>query len=97
MKQNTGNMPLNARYGSYPIGENFSEVKDFSLTNGEMYIRAYPGENFEMIFPETPFKVEVRESRIYADPKTTPEGFMRIMEKIARDEAGEVMMRELGF
>lgn len=97
MKQNTGNFSLYNRYGTYPIWENFSEVKNFSLTNGEMYIRAYPWENFEMIFPEIPFKVEVRESRIYADPKTTPEWFLKIMEKISRDENGEVMMRELWF
>lgn len=97
MKQNTGNFALDNRYGTYPIWENFSEVKDFSLTNGEMYIRAYPWENFEMIFPETPFKVEVRESKVYADKNTTPEGFIKIMEKIARDEDGEVMMRELWF
>lgn len=97
MKQNTGNFALDNRYWTYPIGENFSEVKDFSLTNWEMYIRAYPWENFEMIFPEKPFKITIKESRVYADENTTPEWFLKIMEKISRDENGEVMMRELWF
>ena len=97
MKQNTGNFALNNRYGTYPIGENFSEAKDFSKVNGEMYIRAYPGENLEMVFSEVPFKVTVKESMISADAQTTPESFLKLMEKIQNGENGEVMMRELGF
>lgn len=97
MKQNTWNFQLENRYWTYPIWENFSEVKDFSWVNWELYIKAYPGENLEMIFPEKPFKIEVRESLIYCDREKTPESFNKIIDKISRDENGEVMMRELWF
>ncbi len=97
MKQNTWNFKLENRYWTYPIWENFSEVKDFAKVNWEMFIKAYPWENLEMIFPENPFKIEVKESLITCDREKTPESFLRIMDKISRDENGEVMMRELWF
>lgn len=97
MKQNTWNFSLDKRYWTYPIWENFSEVKDFSLVNWELYIRAYPWENLEMIFPETPFKIEVRESLITCDREKTPKDFLKIIDKISLSENGEVMMRELWF
>lgn len=97
MKQNTWNFPLECRYRTYPIWENFSEAKNFSLVNWELYIRAYPWENLEMIFPETPFKIEVRESLITCDRKKTPDWFLKIIDKISSEENWEVMMRELWF
>lgn len=97
MKQNTWNFSLDSRYWTYPIWENFSEVKDFSCVNWEMYIKAYPGENLEMIFPKEPFKIEVKESLITCDREKTPESFLSIIDKIKLSENGEVMMRELWF
>ncbi len=96
MKQNTWNFPLNNRYGTLPFWENFSEVKDFSLVNWELYIRAYPLEDLQVRICETPFKVTVKESLITYDKNEVPAEFDTLMNKIIVSE-WEVMIRELGF
>ncbi|MDD5213655.1 MAG: hypothetical protein PHG82_04490 [Candidatus Gracilibacteria bacterium] len=96
MKQNTGNFPLHNRYGTLPMGENFSEVKDFSKVNGELYIRAYPLEDLQVRICETPFKVSIKESMITYDKDQVPAEFYALMNKIVASE-GEIMIRELGF
>lgn len=96
MKQNTWNFPLNNRYGTLPMWENFSEVKDFWKVNGELYIKAYPGEDLQVIICDIPFKIEVKESKIICEREKVPEDFMKIIDKITHSE-WEVMIRELWF
>lgn len=96
MKQNTGNFALNNRYGTLPMGENFSEVKNFSKVNGELYIKAYPGEDLQIIICKEPFKIEIKESILLCQREKIPETFLKIIDKITTAE-WEVMMRELWF
>lgn len=96
MKQNTWNFPLNNRYWTLPMWENFSEVKDFSLVNWELYIRAYPLEDLQVRICENPFKVSVKESMITYNENEVPVEFDSLMKKIIASE-WEVMIRELGF
>jgi len=96
MKQNTWNFPLNNRYWTLPMWENFSEVKDFSKVNGEIYVKAYPWEDLQVIICKEPFKIEIKESIITCDRENIPESFLYIIDKIINSE-WEVMMRELGF
>lgn len=96
MKQNTWNFPLNNRYWTLPMWENFSEVKDFSKVFWELYIRAYPLEDLQVRICETPFKVSVKESIITYNENEVPAEFDALMNKIVASE-WEVMIRELGF
>lgn len=96
MKQNTWNFPLNNRYWTLPMWENFSEVRDFSLVNWELYIRAYPMEDLQVRICETPFKVSVNKSILTYNKNEVPADFDMLMNKIVTSE-WEVMIRELGF
>ncbi|QFR38947.1 hypothetical protein A9Q91_01800 [Candidatus Gracilibacteria bacterium 28_42_T64] len=96
MKQNTGNYNGKKRGGTFPIGENFSEAKDFVQVNGEITIYAYPDFNFEVQFCE-PFRIKISESKITCDDQNCPEEFRKLLDKISDSEDGEVFMRELGF
>lgn len=95
MKQNTWNYELNNRYWTLPMWENFTESKDFTKVNWELYILAYPWEDFQVRFCE-PFKLEIKESILTCNDKKAPEEFLQLLEKIAKSE-WNVMMRELGF
>ena len=96
MKQNTGNFWDRIRAGSFPIWENFTEIKDFSKLNWKISIRAYPNFNFEVQFPEN-FDIEIKESKIINYSKNTPKEFIDIIEKIKSSEDWECFVRELGF
>lgn len=96
MKQNTGNFWDRIRAGSFPIWENFTEIKDFSKLNWKISIRAYPNFNFEVQFPEI-FDIEIKESKIINYSKNTPKEFIDIIEKIKSSEDWECFVRELGF
>ena len=96
MKQNTGDFWDRIRAGSFPIWENFTEIKDFSKLNWKISIRAYPNFNFEVQFPEI-FDIEIKESKIINYSKNTPKEFIDIIEKIKSSEDWECFVRELGF
>lgn len=95
MMQNTGNFPLEERYATYPVGENFTESKIFENVNGELYINAFPDMNFQVQFVE-PFLVKIEKSILTCDDPNAPKDFLDLLEKISADE-WHVMMRELGF
>lgn len=95
VKQNTWNYELNNRYWTFPLWENFTESKDFSKVNWELYVCAYPWEDFQVRFCE-PFKIKVKESILICIDKNTPKEFLDIFEKIKNSE-WNVMMRELWF
>ena len=96
MKQNTGNFALDNRYATYPIWENFTEAKDFAEVNGELYVKAFPWEDLQVVFAETPFKITVKNSIISYKKEDIPKEFLPTLEKIEEAE-WEIMMRELGF
>jgi hypothetical protein len=95
MKQNTWNYELDNRYGTLPMWENFTESRDFSKVNGEVYVSAFPWEDFQVIFCE-PFKIHIRESILTFDREKVPMDFLKIFDKITASE-WSVMIRELWF
>lgn len=96
MKQNTGKFSLDNRYGTYPIGENFTEAKNLAEVNGELYIKAFPWEDLQVVFAQKPFKIIVTNSIISYNEEDIPKEFLPTLKKIQEAE-WEIMMRELGF
>ena len=97
MKRNTGDYTGKKRGWTFPIGENFTEAKDFLRVNGSFTVFAYPDERFQVQFADEPFRLEVRESLITCDDPKCPQVFRDLLDQIAASEDGEVHMRELGF
>ncbi len=96
MKQNTGDYTWKNRWGSFPIGENFTEIKDFAQANGIISIRAYPNEKLLVEHVE-PFTLEIKGSLVVGYWENAPEYFKEIIEKIKKSEDWEVYLRELWF
>ncbi len=97
MKQNTWDYTWKNRWGTMPIWENFTEIKDFKLANWKVAIRAYPDTKMIVHFLEQPFILELKESKIISWTKNTPEEFIKILEKIKESEDNEIFLRELWF
>ncbi|MCH2189184.1 hypothetical protein MK079_05160 [Candidatus Gracilibacteria bacterium] len=96
IKRNTGDYSNQYRGGTFPIGENFTEAKDFSRVNGKLTLYAYPDERYQVQFCE-PFEVEIKESILSCSDPKCPQKFRELMDQIAEGEDGEVYVRELGF
>lgn len=97
MKKNTGDYTGTRRGGNFPVGEVFTETKDFSRVNGKLSIYAYPDEKFQVQFLDEPFIIDIQESLVTCtDPKCPPK-FRELLDQIAESEDGVVYMRELGF
>ncbi len=96
MKRNTGDYVGKRRGGWFPIGENFTEARDFARVNGAFTVYAYPDEKFQVQWCE-PFKVEVQNSLLTCDDPKCPEIFRTLLDNIAASEDGEVSIRELWF
>jgi hypothetical protein len=81
--------------GQFPIGEVFTEIKDFDALNGRVRIFIFGDENYKINMPKTPITLIIEKSQVIACENSTPE-FDEILFKIRRDE-GTVWVRELGF
>ncbi len=97
MKQNTWDYTGKNRWWSMPVWENFTEIKDFSLANWIVEIRAYPDTKMLVHFPKEPFKLEIKESKIISWSDNTPKEFVEILEMIKKNEDNEIFVRELWF
>lgn len=80
--------------GTFPIGEVFTENKDFSKMNGSLMIYAYAGGDFTIAM-HTPFRVDVEEGMIVGWEEKTPPSFVEIIETIRKEE--RPLVREIGF
>jgi aminopeptidase len=78
--------------GTFPIGEVFSEPKDFSKVNGEAMIFAFAGVD-HLVQIHRPFKVDVA-AGILSAPDAPPE-FQEVLDQIRTEEA--VLVREFGI
>lgn len=96
IKRNTGDYSTQYRWWTFPIGENFTEAREFSQVNGSFSVYAYPDEKFQVQFCE-PFQVDVTESILTCEDPKCPEKFRTLLDQIAESEDGEVHIRELGF
>jgi hypothetical protein len=77
--------------GTFPIGEVFTEPKDFSKVNGEAMVFAYAGKDHRIRMP-APFKITVREGILVEDEG--PDEFKEIMNAVREQE--KLMVREFG-
>ncbi|MEI7510856.1 MAG: hypothetical protein WCJ84_01720 [Candidatus Peregrinibacteria bacterium] len=85
------------RGGGAICGEVFSEALDFSTVNGEMMVSCYPDKDLRIVVCK-PFRVRIEKSMLHCDDPLCPQDFREnILERITREEEGEVMVREAGF
>lgn len=95
-KPNTGDYTNNKNVGgSFPIGEVFTEAKNFENMNGQFVVEAYANSNFDVVICENPFFVEIREGFISNADPFAPAEFLEILEKVKKEET--LLIREIGF
>lgn len=80
--------------GTFPIGEVFTEAKDFNTMNGSLYIYAYAKESFS-IEMQTPFRIDIKNGLIVGWQHDAPESFPHIIETVTSYE--RPLVREIGF
>lgn len=80
--------------GTFPIGEVFTESRDFSKMNGSFYIYAFAGADFNVNMHK-PFRVDVKEGTVISWGDNAPKDFIAIVEEIRTHE--RPIIREIGF
>ncbi|MEK7453091.1 MAG: hypothetical protein AAB614_02540 [Patescibacteria group bacterium] len=80
--------------GTFPIGEVFTESKDFAKMNGSCMIYAYAGSDFCINMHE-PFRVDIKDGLIVGWAENTPESFVNIINIVKQYESP--LIREIGF
>lgn len=80
--------------GTFPIGEVFTEAKDFSLMNGSILIYAFAGADFHINMHE-PFRVDIKEGLIIRWADDAPQAFIDVVELVKSYE--RPLIREVGF
>lgn len=80
--------------GTFPIGEVFTESRDFAGMNGSFMIYAYAGSDFTVNM-HAPFRVDVAEGIVVGWDTNTPSSFVEIIESIKAVE--RPLIREIGF
>lgn len=78
--------------GTFPIGEVFSEPKDFARLNGEAMLFAFAGTDHLAQIHE-PFKIRVERGILVSHEG--PPSFQEVLDQIAGDET--IMVREFGL
>lgn len=94
---NTGNLATEkVKGGYYPVGEIFSEPADLTHANGEVEIFAFPGEDHQMVFLETPFKIKIVNGMVQ-DGNFPPE-FQPLIDMLCTENPdGKIPVREFGL
>lgn len=82
--------------GQFPIGEVFTEIKEFKNLNGRAVIMAFGDINYRVNIPSHPIIIVIESSILVAVEDSTPE-FDAILNLIREEEGGVVMVRELGL
>ncbi len=80
--------------GTFPIGEVFTESKDFSQMNGSFMIYAYAGGDF-CVRMHKPFRVDVTNGIVSGWQSDAPQSFIDIINAITQYE--RPLIREIGF
>ena len=80
--------------GTFPIGEVFTESKDFSQMNGSFMVYAYAGPDFSVNM-QTPFRVDVKEGVVVSWADNAPQTFVDVVAAIRTTE--RPLIREIGF
>jgi aminopeptidase len=80
--------------GTFPIGEVFTESKDFAQMNGTIKVYAFASQDFTISFHE-PFEVQIEKGLIVGYGDNTPQDFRDIVEVVKQYE--RPLIREIGF
>ncbi len=80
--------------GQFPIGEVFTEPKDFTKVNGTAKLYAYGGADFKLNLPAEPVLIVIKNGQIVEAPNA-PDSFQAVLDQISADEP--LWVRELGF
>lgn len=81
-------------WGTFPIGEIFTEAIDLESVNGVAIVEAFPNEDFS-VNHTTPFAIHIRNGRVERGDHFPPL-FLALYDRIFASE-WEVFVRELGF
>ena len=80
--------------GTFPIGEVFTEAKDFESMNGSIYIYSFADREFNISFYE-PFRVDIQKGLVVGYGQNTPQEFIEVLNLIKSME--RPLIREIGF
>ncbi len=80
--------------GTFPIGEVFTEGKDFAGMNGSIYIYAFANQDFSISMHE-PFRLDIEHGLVVGYGDNTPQGFIDIWNVVKQYE--QPLIREVGF
>jgi aminopeptidase len=80
--------------GTFPIGEVFTEAKDFSTMNGSIYIYAFANREFNISYYE-PFRLDITNGIVTGYGDNTPAEFIDVLDLIKSYE--RPLIREIGF
>jgi hypothetical protein len=80
--------------GTFPIGEVFTEAKDFSSMNGSIYIYGFADRTFNISFYE-PFRLDIQQGIVTGYGENTPQEFIEVLDLIKTYE--RPLIREIGF
>jgi len=80
--------------GTFPIGEVFTETKDFNSVNGSFVLDTFANRDFSITFSQ-PFEVQVENSLIVGYSQNVSGEFKEMIEKIQSVE--RPLLREIGF
>ncbi|MEI6728155.1 MAG: hypothetical protein WCK98_00780 [bacterium] len=80
--------------GTFPIGEVFTETKDFNSVNGNFVLDTFANKDFSITFSQ-PFEVFVENSLVVGFSSNASQEFKEMLEKIQSVE--RPLLREIGF
>jgi aminopeptidase len=80
--------------GTFPIGEVFTEAKDFASMNGSVYIYAFADKEFNIDMHE-PFRIDIKEGIVVGYADDAPQMFVEVYEAVKTLE--RPLIREIGF
>ena len=80
--------------GTFPIGEVFTEAKDFTKMNGSLHVYAFAGADFHINMHE-PFQIDIKEGLIVGWAKDAPQAFIDVVALVKSYE--RPLIREIGF
>ncbi len=80
--------------GTFPIGEVFTESKNFSKMNGTATIYAFAGADFTVNM-HTPFRIDIQRGLVVGWADNAPASFINIVTAIKEYE--RPLIREIGF
>lgn len=95
MRGNTGDYRwIPNKWGTFPLGEVFTEARDLETMNGVVMIDTYPNTDFS-IEKVKAFPLHIKNGRVLPG-NDFPKWFQKIYQMVLEHE-GEVMVREIGF